>query len=134
MPRVLSIAETDPSGGAGIQADLKSITASGGYGMWVTTSLATRLGVELLQHTDATDSLEEQKNVLTSEDTHRALQWSTRWLHESIAAGALGGRCARGDCRRIAATRGLVGEPCASGWPLADYDGVHEFSACLHVR
>ena len=33
VPRVLSIAGTDPSGGAGIQADLKSITASGGYGM-----------------------------------------------------------------------------------------------------
>ncbi len=118
VPRVLSIAGTDPSGGAGIQADLKSITASGGYGMCVTTSLATRLGVELLQHTDATDSLEDQKNTLTSEDTQRALQWSTRWLHESIAAAA----------------RGLVGEPCASGWSLADYDGVHEFSACLHVR
>lgn len=42
MPRVLSIAGTDPSGGAGIQADLKSITASGGYGMCVTTSLVAQ--------------------------------------------------------------------------------------------
>ena len=42
VPRVLSIAGTDPSGGAGIQADLKSITASGGYGMCVTTSLVAQ--------------------------------------------------------------------------------------------
>lgn len=33
VPRVLSIAGTDPSGGAGIQADLKTIAALGGYGM-----------------------------------------------------------------------------------------------------
>lgn len=33
IPRVLSIAGTDPTGGAGIQADLKSIAASGGYGL-----------------------------------------------------------------------------------------------------
>lgn len=42
VPRVLSIAGTDPSGGAGIQADLKSIAASGGYGMCVTTSLVAQ--------------------------------------------------------------------------------------------
>ena len=42
IPRVLSIAGTDPSGGAGIQADLKSISATGGYGMCVTTSLVAQ--------------------------------------------------------------------------------------------
>ncbi|MBC2680971.1 bifunctional hydroxymethylpyrimidine kinase/phosphomethylpyrimidine kinase [Corynebacterium sp. 4HC-13] len=41
-PRVLSIAGTDPSGGAGIQADLKSIGAAGGYGMSVTTALVAQ--------------------------------------------------------------------------------------------
>lgn len=39
QPRVLSIAGTDPTGGAGVQADLKSIAAAGGYGMAVVTSL-----------------------------------------------------------------------------------------------
>src|SRR5690625_7976516 len=39
VPRVLSIAGTDPSGGAGTAADLKSITAAGGYGIAVVTSL-----------------------------------------------------------------------------------------------
>ena len=38
VPRVLSIAGSDPSGGAGIQADLKSIAANGGYGMAVLTA------------------------------------------------------------------------------------------------
>ncbi|KQM57561.1 bifunctional hydroxymethylpyrimidine kinase/phosphomethylpyrimidine kinase [Agreia sp. Leaf210] len=42
VPRVLSIAGTDPTGGAGIQADLKSIGANGGYGMAVVTALVAQ--------------------------------------------------------------------------------------------
>ncbi|PJJ61461.1 bifunctional hydroxymethylpyrimidine kinase/phosphomethylpyrimidine kinase [Compostimonas suwonensis] len=42
IPRVLSIAGTDPSGGAGIQADLKSIAANGGYGMAAVTALVAQ--------------------------------------------------------------------------------------------
>jgi hydroxymethylpyrimidine kinase/phosphomethylpyrimidine kinase len=41
-PRVLSVAGTDPTGGAGIQADLKSIAANGGYGMAVVTALVAQ--------------------------------------------------------------------------------------------
>ncbi|TPW74136.1 bifunctional hydroxymethylpyrimidine kinase/phosphomethylpyrimidine kinase [Schumannella soli] len=41
-PRVLSIAGTDPTGGAGIQADLKTIGALGGYGMAVVTALVAQ--------------------------------------------------------------------------------------------
>jgi hydroxymethylpyrimidine kinase/phosphomethylpyrimidine kinase/thiamine-phosphate diphosphorylase len=42
VPRVLAIAGSDPSGGAGIQADLKAIAANGGYGMAVITALTAQ--------------------------------------------------------------------------------------------
>ena len=42
IARVLSIAGTDPTGGAGIQADLKSIAAAGGFGMSVVTALVAQ--------------------------------------------------------------------------------------------
>jgi len=41
-PRVLSVAGTDPTGGAGIQADLKAFCAHGAYGMAVTTALVAQ--------------------------------------------------------------------------------------------
>jgi len=41
-PRVLSIAGTDPTGGAGLQADLKSVAANGGYGLGVVTALVAQ--------------------------------------------------------------------------------------------
>ncbi|GAB3189177.1 bifunctional hydroxymethylpyrimidine kinase/phosphomethylpyrimidine kinase [Nesterenkonia suensis] len=42
IPNVLSIAGTDPTGGAGIHADLKSFAAHGGYGMAVVTALVAQ--------------------------------------------------------------------------------------------
>lgn len=42
IPNILSIAGSDPSGGAGIQADIKTITQCGGYAMAVITSLTAQ--------------------------------------------------------------------------------------------
>lgn len=42
VPRVLSIAGTDPTGGAGLFADLKAISAMGGYGMGAITSITAQ--------------------------------------------------------------------------------------------
>ncbi|QIZ36238.1 bifunctional hydroxymethylpyrimidine kinase/phosphomethylpyrimidine kinase [Saccharopolyspora sp. ASAGF58] len=42
VPNVLTIAGTDPSGGAGVQADLKTFSAHGAYGMSVITALVAQ--------------------------------------------------------------------------------------------
>jgi hydroxymethylpyrimidine/phosphomethylpyrimidine kinase len=52
---VLSIAGTDPSGGAGVQADLKTFSALGVYGMTVATALVAQntRGVVAIHHVPA---------------------------------------------------------------------------------
>ncbi|WEK60246.1 MAG: bifunctional hydroxymethylpyrimidine kinase/phosphomethylpyrimidine kinase [Candidatus Microbacterium colombiense] len=68
VPRVLTIAGSDPSGGAGIQADLKSISANGGYGMAAITALTVQntRGVRAV-HVPPADFLRSQLDALSDD-------------------------------------------------------------------
>lgn len=68
VPRVLSIAGTDPTGGAGIHADLKSIAANGGYAMAVVTALVAQntQGVRSV-HVPPVDFLAEQLDAVSDD-------------------------------------------------------------------
>lgn len=74
-PRVLSIAGTDPSGGAGTAADTKSITAAGGYAMTVVTCLVAQntTGVRAV-HTPPIEFLSEQLAAVSEDVTVDAVK------------------------------------------------------------
>ncbi|XNS28033.1 bifunctional hydroxymethylpyrimidine kinase/phosphomethylpyrimidine kinase [Citricoccus nitrophenolicus] len=86
VPRVLSIAGTDPSGGAGTAADLKSITAAGGYGMSVVTTLVAQNthGVRDL-HVPPTDFLTQQLQTVSDDVTLDAVKTGMLGTAEIIA-------------------------------------------------
>lgn len=67
-PNILSIAGSDPSGGAGIQADLKSIGACGGYGMAALTALTAQntRGVRGV-HVPPPEFLTQQLDAITAD-------------------------------------------------------------------
>jgi len=75
IPRVLSIAGSDPSGGAGIQADLKSIAALGGYGMAAITALTAQntRGVRAL-HVPPASFLAQQLEAISDDITIDAVK------------------------------------------------------------
>ncbi|WP_024816905.1 bifunctional hydroxymethylpyrimidine kinase/phosphomethylpyrimidine kinase [Arthrobacter sp. 31Y] len=75
IPRVLSIAGSDPSGGAGIQADLKSIAALGGYGMAAITALTAQntVGVSAV-HVPPAHFLRQQLEAISGDITIDAVK------------------------------------------------------------
>jgi len=68
IPKVLTIAGSDSGGGAGLQADLKVITALGGYGMSVITAITAQntLGVTRIQDIDL-DMVEAQIDAVLTD-------------------------------------------------------------------
>ena len=70
MKTALSIAGTDPTGGAGIMADLKSFHAREVYGMAVVTSVVAQntMGVQKIQNIDL-DILESQPKCVFDDST-----------------------------------------------------------------
>ena len=67
IPTALTIAGTDPTGGAGIQADLKTFQEREVYGMSVVTSAVAQntLGVQRVEHLPVSFVEEQMKSVLS---------------------------------------------------------------------
>ena len=67
IARVLTIAGSDSSGGAGIQADLKTITALGAFGMSVVTAVTAQntLGVQGIHEVPADFVVKQCESVMT---------------------------------------------------------------------
>lgn len=68
VPRVLSIAGTDPTGGAGMHADLKTIAVLGGYGMAAVTAIVAQntCGVRSI-HTPPPQVLRDQLEAVSDD-------------------------------------------------------------------
>ncbi len=66
-PTVLTIAGTDPSGGAGIQADIKTISATGSYATSVITALVAQntQGVQAIEAVSANFITEQLNSVFS---------------------------------------------------------------------
>nr|ACZ34279.1 HMP-P kinase/HMP-PP kinase [Heterodera glycines] len=106
---VLSIAGSDPSGGAGIQTDLKTFTALGADGMAVITMLTAQSpqsGVQAV-HVPHSDFLEQQLNTLLADEENCAV--------DAIKIGALGNaanvRAVSDALRRWKPTKKVVLDP-----------------------
>lgn len=119
MARVLVVAGSDSGGGAGIQADVKTITALGGYAATAVTALTAQntLGVAKVLATDPDFVREQMEVVLTDIGA------------DAIKTGMLGSpavvRVVARACKRLAAMTPIVVDPvmvAKGGQPLLDPD------------
>jgi len=101
MPRVLIIAGSDSSGGAGIQADIKTVAALGGYGMTAITAITAQntLGVHDI-HPIPDKTIRTQIEVTLSDigaDAIKTGMLATRGVIETVAE-ALAARASGVPC------------------------------------
>ena len=85
--KILIIAGSDSSGGAGIQADIKTVTALGGYAMTAVTAITS-------QNTTGVSSVvpvhpQEIKKQILFKDFNTALITSTEWSIPILIASGL---------------------------------------------
>jgi len=85
LPVVLTIAGTDPSGGAGIQADLKTFTALGCYGTSAVTAVVAQntQGVQDI-HALPSDFVEQQIRCVSEDMEIHALKTGMLFDHETV--------------------------------------------------
>ena len=127
-PRVLSIAGSDSSGGAGIQADVKTITMLGGYAMTAITAVTAQntcgvQGIEVMQSDFVMDQVESCLSDIGA---------------DAIKIGMLGSpEIALRLARRLDTYPGaIVFDPvmvATSGSALADEATINAFSALMQI-
>lgn len=127
---VLSIAASDPSGGAGIQADLRAITAHGLYGMAVPTALTVQntLGVTGVQIVDSSFLGEQLLAVLSDIPP------------DAVKIGAMPGtdhaRMTAFFLQEFKATKNVVFDPVlasTSGAALGSLEAVEFLAPCVSL-
>lgn len=120
IPNVLSIAGSDPSGGAGIQADLKTFSALGAYGMAALTALTAQntLGVTGV-HPVPADFIRRQVDTVFEDVAVHAVKVGMIGSAEAVAMVA--------ECLADHAPAAIVVDPvmvAKSGHRLIDDDAV----------
>ncbi len=119
MARVLVVAGSDSGGGAGIQADVKTVTALGGYAATAITALTAQntLGVEAIRAMEP-DFVERQMEVVLTDigaDAIKVGMLGSAAVVEAVAK----------TCQRLAATTPVVVDPvmvAKGGQSLLDSD------------
>lgn len=126
-PRVLSIAGSDSGGGAGIQADIKAISACGSYAATAITAITVQntLGVEAV-HPVPVDILEGQIDAVLSDIGADAVKIGM--LHSSEVVMAVKKQLLRFEQRNIVLDPVMVS---TSGHRLIEESAVQTLSAEL---
>ena len=130
MRAVLTVAGSDPSGGAGIQADLKTFAAFGVYGVSAITALTVQntQGVDRVSPLEA-DLVEAQIEAVAGDVTLHATK--TGMLATAAIVEAVTAAIEELDLPLVVIDPVLVS---SSGTPLLDADGVRALVAELLPR
>ncbi|WP_151523549.1 bifunctional hydroxymethylpyrimidine kinase/phosphomethylpyrimidine kinase [Serinicoccus kebangsaanensis] len=130
IPVVASIGGSDPSGGAGIQADLKTFGALGAYGCAVLTSLTAQStqGVTGV-HPVPAEFVEDQVRTLVADITLHATKIGM--LGTATVAATVGALCRQGVLPQVVLDPVMVS---TAGSRLLDRDAVDQVRGMLaHV-
>lgn len=127
VKNILSIAGTDPTGGAGIQADIKAISAMGGYAMAAITAVVAQNTRGVLSFMPLDSSLVADQIDAVFEDVQVDAVKIGMVANASIAETIV-------DRLRCHGARNIVLDPvmvAKSGDPLLDPDAVAALRDCL---
>ena len=127
MKQILTIAGSDSGGGAGIQADLKSIHANGGFGMSVITSITAQNTREVTRAFDLpTDLIDAQIDAIFSDFDVAALK--TGMLSSSEIVGTVAEKLREYSPRNIVIDPVMISK---GQYPLLKPDAIERLKADL---